>query len=134
MNEEEVKTNEELLEEREKQALIELGKLKVDDDKRGKVVGEAKTLSEIRINYMKAEAEAANNQAKIAVEQRKLDIEADRAKTERKRARWDGAKAIIYLFGGLATGLGSYMLDPWFQKDQRFQRFGEKLHDFVMRK
>ena len=134
MNDEELRSTEELLKEREREALIELGKRKPEDEKRSKILAEAKTLSEIRLAYDGAERARTQEQAKNDLEDRKLEIEREKIQTERKKARWDAAKAFLYLFGGLTTGLGSYMLDPWFQKDQRFQRFGERLHDMIMRR
>lgn len=124
----------ELLEQREHEVYEELGRLNFGDPERGKLLNEAKMYSDIRNAADQTEMTRLNNNAKNDIEERKLDIEAEKAKNDRRRMRTELAKAGIFMLGGLSSSFLSYGMDEWFQKYQPLQRFSEKLHDFIVRK
>lgn len=132
--EEEMMSTQELLEKREQEVYIELGKLEPTDPNYGKVLEAAKKYSEIRNTYETAEQTRLNNYAKNEVEMAKVDVEAKKAANDKRRTWVDLAKAGLFLIGGFASGFSGYMLDTWFQKDTRMQRFSEKVHDQIMKK
>lgn len=124
----------ELLEQREKEVYEELGRLDMNDPKRGPLLNEAKTLAGIRVAYEETEQTRLNNNAKNDIEEEKLVIESEKLKNDKARMKLDFGKAAMYLFGGFASGLSSYMLEGWFQEYKPLKRFQERVHDLVIRK
>ena len=131
---EELMSTSELMEKRERELYLELGKCNFDDAKRQKLIQEAKTLADIKNAYDSTENARLNNNAKNSIEEEKLVIEAGRLKNEKRRNIVEVVKIGLYVVAGVGINLGSYMLDPWFQKDNRMQRFGERLHDMLTKK
>ena len=123
-----------LIEEREREALEELGRLKTDDPNRGKVLAEVKTIAEIRNSYDQTELTRLNNNAKNSIEEEKLVVEQQKVKNDTKRIRAELGKAAMFIAGGFIGNFGSYLLDTCFQKFTPLQRFADKLHEFSMRK
>lgn len=123
-----------LIEEREREALEELGRLKSDDPNRGKVLAEVKTIAEIRNSYDQTELTRLNNNAKNSIEEEKLIVEQEKVKTDRKRVKAELGKAAMFIIGGFVGNFGSYLLDTCFQKFTPLQRFADRLHEFSMRK
>lgn len=132
--EEEQMSTQELLETREKEVYLALGKVGFDDPKRQKLMNEAKTFSEIRIANEQSENNRLNNNARNDIEEQKLVIENERIKVDKRRTAVDIAKIVVYTVAGIAINITSYMMDPWFQKDSRMQRFGERIHDMLTKR
>ena len=131
---EENMTTQELMEKQEKEAYLELGKLGYEDANRKKILDELEVRSRIRIAYDTAEQKRLDNYAKNEIEERRITVEEEKAKNEKKRIGADVTKAIIFLVGGFFSGFSGYMLDTWFQKDPRMSRFQEKVHDAILKK
>lgn len=131
---EEMMSTQELLEKREKETYLELGKLTPTDPNYGKILSAAKTYSEIRNTYDSAEQKRLDTYAKNEIEEHKLQVEEAKVKNDKRRTWVDFAKAGLFLMGGFFSGFSGYMLDTWFQKDTRMQRFSEKVHDAILRK
>lgn len=124
----------ELLEARETEAYEELGKLAFDDPARGKILNEIRTYSDIRIANEQTEQNRLNNNSKNDIEEQRVAIEAQKVQNDRVRMNTELAKAGLFLLGGLSSTFLSYSMEEWFQKFTPLQRFGEKLHDFIVRK
>ena len=133
MDEEIMSTNE-LMEKREKEVYVELGKLNHDDPNRKKLLDEAETYFRIRNGYDSAEQKRLDAYAKNEIEERKIQVEEAKVQNDKRRTWVDFAKAGLFLIGGFCSGVSGYMLDTWFQKDTRMQRFSEKVHDALLRK
>ena len=130
----ELRTTSELMDAREKELYLELGKLEFDDPKRQKLIQEAKTIADIKNAYESTENARLNNNAKNSIEEEKLVIEAGRLKNERRRNVVEIVKIGLYVVAGVGINFASYALDPWLQRDNRMQRFGERVHDLLTRK
>lgn len=128
---EELKSTSELMDARERELYLELGKLEFDDPKRQKLINEAKTIADIKNAYDSTENARLNNNAKTSIEEEKLVIEAGRLKNEKRRNVVEVVKIGLYVVAGIGINIGSYMLDPFFQKDNRMQRFGEHVHELL---
>jgi len=133
MEEKEMSTME-LLEKREHEAYEELGKLNYGDENRGKVLNELKTLASIRNDYDQTELSRLNNIAKNDIEDRKLDVESEKIKNDKRRMWSEVGKAVLYFVGGFGSMFSSYMMSEWFQRDTQLHRFGEKLHDQITKR
>ena len=131
---EEMMSTMELLEKREQEIYVELGKLEPTDPNYGKVLEAAKKYSEIRNTYETAEQTRLNNYAKNEVEMAKVDVEAKKAANDKRRTWVDFAKAGMFLIGGFASGFSGYMMDTWFQKDKALGRLQDRIHDQILRK
>ena len=131
---EEMMSTHELLEKREKETYLELGKLTPTDPNYGKVLSEAKTYSEIRTAYDSSEQKRLDAYAKNEIEEHKLQVEEAKVKNDKRRTWVDFAKAGLFLVGGFFSGFSGYMLDTWFQKDKTMGRLQDKLHDQILRK
>lgn len=134
MDENELLTTRELMESVEKEVYIELKKLPLDDPKREKLLKEAKQHSDIRLAEDEAEQSRLQDHARNDIEEARLLIDQQKVENDKARNRIDIGKIIIYLLAGIGVNLASYLLDPWFQKDNRMQKFGEKIHDFLVRR
>ena len=133
MDEEKMSTSE-LLERREQEAYVELGKLNYDDPNRKKILDEAEAYSRIRNAYDSAEQKRLDAYAKNEIEEHKLAVEEAKVGNDKRKTWVDFAKEVLFLVGGFCSGVSGYMLDTWFQKDTRMQRFSEKVHDALLRK
>lgn len=132
--EDENKTTWELMEEREKEIYVELGKLKFDDPKRQKLMAEAKSLADIKNAYETTENNRLNNNARNDIEEQKLVIEEAKLRNDKRRIGVDIARIIVYTIAGFGLNVASYTMDSWFQKDSRMQKFAERVHDMLTKK
>lgn len=122
------------LEKRIQEAIEELGKLNFDDPNRGKLLNEIKTLKELQIAEQQTDDSRMNNSARNDIEEQKLQIEEQKVKNDRRKNGTDIAKLVVYGLLGVGMSFSSYMMDNWFHKDTGMYRFGEKMHDFLIRK
>ena len=123
-----------LLEQREKEAYEELGRLKHDDPNRKNLLSEVKIYSDIRVANNETEQARLNNNAKNDLEEERLIIEKQKLKNDKARIRWDFGKGVLYFLAGMTSGVSSYMLDSWFQNYKPLTRFQERLHDMITKK
>lgn len=130
----EEKSTMEIIEENEKRIHEELGRMKLDDPNREKLLKEAKMYADMRIAYATEEETRLNNHARNDIDEEKLVIEHQKLDNEKKRMRFDLGKAAMYLFGGFASSFSSYMMAEWFQDYKPLTRFSEKVHDCLIRK
>ena len=132
--EEERMSTMELLEKREQEVYVELGKLEPTDPNYGKVLEAAKKYSEIRNTYETAEQTRLNNSAKNEAEMAKVEVESKKAANDKRRTWVDLAKAGLFLVGGFVSGFSGYMMDTWFQKDKAMGRLQDRIHDQILKK
>lgn len=124
----------ELLDECERSVYEELLKLDVTDPNYEKVQKSAKTFADIKVNYAETEQNRLNSYAKNEQDDRRLVIEEKKVQVDKSRVRMDGVKAGLYFFGGIATGLGGFFLEPIFQKSKTLEKFSEKLIELNSRR
>lgn len=105
-----------------------------DPTERKKKVDEIKTLSDIDAAYERNENDKYNNNWKNELDEQKLKVDEAKLKTDRARIWVDVGKTFLYGICGFGTGVASYFLGSFLQKDAKLERFGEKLNDFMMRK
>ena len=98
--------NMELLEQAEKNALIQLDRMEYNDPNRGKVVNEIETISKIRNAYDQTEQTRLNNNARNDIDEAKLVIETKKVENEKHRLVVDGIK----IGAGVAVGIGGQYL------------------------
>ena len=106
MSDEETMSLEELRDVREKECLIELGKMKFDDSNRTKVLNEWEKYAEARNNDAKADQARLDANAKNELDEARLAIEQAKVKAENKRFWADIAK--IFAAAGITAG-GNFM-------------------------
>ena len=120
-----------LLEKREKEVYLELGKVGMNDEKRRQLMSEAKTFAEIRNANDQAENTRLSNYAKNEIEEQKLLVEQERCKVEKRKIGMDAAKIFVGVLSGLGGAMLSYNMDTLFTKDNRMQKFCEKVHEML---
>lgn len=111
MSDEEMMGLEELRDLREKEALIELGKLKYDDANRQKVFNEWKGIAEVRNNDMKVEQARLDSNTKNELDEERLAIDKAKAKAENKRFVADLLKIAAAVGIGIGGNYMSYRMD-----------------------
>lgn len=125
-------STEELLEKREKEVYLELGKIGFDDEKRKQLMNEAKTFAEIRNANDQAENTRLNNNARNDIEEQKLVTEQERLKTEKAKIAVDVGKIVAGVLGGIGMTVMSYNMDTLYTKDNRVQKFAERIHEWLI--
>lgn len=120
-----------LLEKREKEVYLELGKVGMNDEKRRQLMSEAKTFAEIRNANDQAENTRLNNNARNDIEEQKLLVEQERCKVEKQKIGVDAAKIFVGVLSGLGMTMLSYNMDTLFTKDNKMQKFCEKVHEML---
>lgn len=123
----------ELLKERMNEGLEKLADIE-DSTERKKRVDEIKVLADIDVAYEKAEQDKYNNNWKNELDEEKLKLDQKKLKAEKARLGVDVGKTIFFGIVGIGSSIGSYFLGTFLQKDNKLDRFGEKLNDFIMRK
>lgn len=111
MSDEEMLGLEELRDLREKEALIELGKLKYDDANRQKVFNEWKGIAEVRNNDIKVEQARLDSNTKNELDEERLAIDKAKAKAENKRFVADLLKIAAAVGIGIGGNYMSYRMD-----------------------
>ena len=127
-------STEELLEKREKEVYLELGKIGFDDENRKQLMNEAKIFAEIRNANDQAENTRLNNNARNDIEEQKLVTEQERLKAEKARIAVDVGKIIAGVLGGIGMTVMSYNMDTLYTKDNRMQKFAERIHEWLTMK
>lgn len=123
----------ELLKERMNEGLEKLADIE-DSTERKKKVDEIKVLADIDVAYEKAEQDKYNNNWKNELSEEQLKLDQKKLKTEKARLGVDVGKTIFFGIVGIGSSIGSYFLGTFLQKDNKLDRFGERLNDFIMRK
>lgn len=124
-------STQDLLEKREREVYLELGRAGFDSEKRKQLMNEAKTFAEIRNANDQAENARFNNNARNDIEEQKLFVEQQRLKNDRQRISVDVAKIIVGVLSGIGMTVMSYNMDTLYTKDNRVQRFAEKVHEML---
>lgn len=123
----------ELLKERMNEGLEKLKDIE-DSTERKKKVDEIKVLADIDVAYEKTEQDKYNNNWKNELDEEKLLLDQKKLKTEKARLGVDVGKTIFFGILGVGSSIGSYFLGTFLQKDNRLDKFGERLNEFIMRK
>ena len=123
----------ELLKERMNEGLEKLADIE-DSTERKKKVDEIKVLADIDVAYEKAEQDKYNNNWKNELSEEQLKLDQKKLKTEKARLGVDVGKTIFFGIVGIGSSIGSYFLGTFLQKDNKLDKFGERLNDFIMRK
>ena len=123
----------ELLKERMNEGLEKLADIE-DSAERKKKVDEIKVLADIDVAYEKAEQDKYNNNWKNELDEEKLKLDQKKLKTEKARLGVDVGKTIFFGIVGIGSSIGSYFLGTFLQKDNKLDKFGERLNDFIMKK
>lgn len=123
----------ELLKERMNEGLEKLKDIE-DSTERKKKVDEIKVLADIDVAYEKTEQDKYNNNWKNELDEEKLKLDQKKLKTEKARLGVDVGKTIFFGIVGIGSSIGSYFLGTFLQKDNKLDKFGERLNDFIMRK
>lgn len=123
----------ELLKERMNEGLEKLADIE-DSGERKKKVDEIKVLADIDVAYEKAEQDKYNNNWRNELDEEKLKLDQKKLKTEKARLGVDVGKTIFFGIVGIGSSIGSYFLGTFLQKDNKLDKFGERLNDFIMRK
>ena len=127
-------STEELLDIREKETYLELGRTS-DPEKRKQLLNEAKIYSEIRNANEQTENNRLNNNSRNDVEERKVFVEEQRLKVEKKRVKVDCVKIGVAITLLPILNILSYNMDTLFPKDNRLQDTLKKLNEWLtMRK
>ena len=123
----------ELLKERMNEGLEKLKDIE-DSTERKKKVDEIKVLADIDVAYEKTEQDKYNNNWKNELSEEQLKLDQKKLKAEKARLGVDVGKTIFFGIVGIGSSIGSYFLGTFLQKDNKLDRFGERLNDFIMRK
>lgn len=122
-----------LLKQRINESLEELEELE-DSAERKKKIEEIKILADVDVAYEKTENDRHTNNWKNEMEEQRLILDEKKLKTERARVGVDVGKTIFFGICGFGSGVASYFLGSFLQKDGKLEKFGEKLNDFMLRK
>lgn len=105
-----------------------------DAAKRKQKIDETKILADIDVAYEKTEQDKYNNNWKNELDEEKLKLDQKKLKVEKTRVGVDIGKTFFFGTLGICSSVGSYLLGAFLQKDNRLERFGEKLNEFIVRK
>ena len=122
----------ELLQERMNEGLEKLKDIE-DSTERKKKVDEIKVLADIDVAYDKSEQDKANDAKTNQLNEERLKLDQKRLKTEKGRLWADIGKTLFFGVVGVGSSIGSYFLGSFLQKDNKLDRFGERLTDFMAR-
>ena len=111
MEEFDILDNLELYEEREKELLVELGKLNPDDPKRVPIVKELETIAKIRSTYQENEERRLNNNAVNDINEQRLIIDQQKAENERKKNNLTAIQTGLYVGAGVGSYIASYYME-----------------------
>ena len=111
----------------------ELADLKEIEDaaEQKKKVDTVKILADIDLAYEKSEQDKYNNNWSNELKEEQLKLDEKKLKNERARIGVDIGKTLFFGTLGLVSSVGSYFLGSYLQKDNKLDRFGEKLQDLV---
>lgn len=121
-----------LLKKRVNEGLEKLADIE-DSTERKKKVDEIKILADIDVAYEKNEQERHNDNWKNELDEQKLLLDQKKLKNEKARLGVDIGKTVFFGVLGVSSSIGSYFLGSFLQKDNKLDRFGEKLNDFMMK-
>lgn len=121
-----------LLKKRVNEGLEKLADIE-DSTERKKKVDEIKILADIDVAYEKNEHERHNDNWKNELDEQKLLLDQKKLKNEKARLGVDIGKTVFFGVLGVSSSIGSYFLGSFLQKDNKLDRFGEKLNDFMMK-
>lgn len=111
MTDDEMMSLEDLRDAREREALVELGKMSFDDANRQKVLNEWRAYAETRNADEKAEQARLDSNAKNEIDEERLAIEKSKVKADNKRFLTD----MLKIFAAISIGIGgnymSYRMD-----------------------
>lgn len=122
----------ELLKKRMNEGLEKLEDIE-DSTERKKKVDEIKVLADIDVAYEKTEQEKYNNNWTNELNEERLKLDQKKLKNEKGRLWVDVGKTFFFGFVGIGSSIGSYFLGSFLQKDNKLDRFGERLNDFMMK-
>ena len=105
-----------------------------DAAKRKQKIDETKILADIDVAYEKTEQDKYNNNWKNELDEEKLKLDQKKLKAEKTRIGVDIGKTIFFGALGVCSSVGSYLLGTFLQKDNKLDKFGEKLNEFILRK
>ena len=125
----EVRDNLDLYEEEERKLLEELSRMSIDDPKRPKVMESLEDISRIRVAYKEQEETRLNNNARVSIDEERLNIEKEKLKND-KTWGWIG---LGVSFAGMTAGgvwqCVSYYLDEKRYAYKPLKTLGEKTLD-----
>lgn len=121
-----------LLKKNVNKGLEELAEIE-DSAERKKKVDEIKILADVDLAYEKAEQEKYSSNWNNELKEEQLKLDQKKLKNEKVRIGVDIGKTVFYGVLGIVSGVGSYMLGSFLQKDNKLDRFGEKLTDYIQR-
>ena len=130
----EEKSTMDLLEECERKNYEEILKLEPGDQNAQKLVNNAKTYAEVHQIHSKTEQDRLNDNARNEQAERQMEIEMEKLKNERKRARAEAWRPWLYAGFGLIGGAASYLMDPFVSKWKPFKDFQDRCGDFINRR
>lgn len=132
MSDEEMLDIHALHEMREKEILLEIGKLKPEDPNRQKLFSELKILAEIRNADETTDLNRLNNQAKNELEETRLAIDTKKANNETARIWVDLGRIAAAVYTSIRTPFIAYHMEEYSNPYKKMEQSMTKLKDDLM--
>ena len=132
MSEEELLDVKSLYEKREKEILLELGKMKPEDANYQKLLNQAKTYAEIRNADETADLTRINNNAKNELEEARISIDVKKTKNESARIWVDLGRIAAAVYTSIRTPFIAYHMEEYSNPYKKMEQSMTKLKDDLM--
>lgn len=132
MSDEELLDVKSLYEKREKEVLLELGKMKPDDANYQKLLNQAKTYAEIRNADENTDITRFNNNAKNELEEARIEVDAKKAKNETARIWVDLGRIAAAVYTSIRTPFIAYHMEEYSNPYKKMEQSMTKLKDDLM--
>lgn len=132
MSDEELLDVKSLYEKREKEILLELGKMKPEDANYQKLLNQAKTYAEIRNADETADLTRFNNNAKNELEEARIEVDVKKTKNETARIWVDLGRIAAAVYTSIRTPYISYHMEEYSNPYKKMEQSMTKLKDDLM--
>lgn len=132
MSDEELLDVKSLYERREKEILLELGKMKPEDANYQKLLNQAKVYAEIRNADETTDLTRFNNNAKNELEEARISIDVKKTKNESARIWVDLGRIAAAVYTSIRTPFIAYHMEEYSNPYKKMEQSMTKLKDDLM--
>lgn len=132
MTDEELLDVKALYEKREKEILLELGKMKPEDANYQKLLNQAKTYAEIRNADETSELTRINNNAKNELEEARINIDVKKTKNETARIWVDLSRIAAAIYTSIKAPFVSYQMEEHYNSYKKMEQSMSRLSDNLL--
>lgn len=121
-----------LYERREKEVLLELGKMKPDDAGYQKLLNQAKIYAEIRNADETSDLTRVNNNAKNELEEARIAVDVKKTKNETARIWVDLGRIVAAIYTSIRSPFISYHMEEYSNPYKKMEQSMDRLKDNLL--